>query len=249
MLIYFDESYDSNHKYLILSALFNPHPRFLHRKLKEIKKEKDYLNKDGSLREIKYNYVTDKRKLIIAKKAIDIFFESTSWFRCVVIEQSLIDLNRFGKEKEAEKIKKARMYKKFAELLITHNTENIYNGILLVDEVKRCNGDEFIELMKQEFCLPFGKHSQNSDIPTLKDVIEIKSHLEQYQVNQINDILMGCILNNLKPTAKKEKNQVRQYLIRKLGTKDLLKQTWERYSKGYAEAYHPKFNIWYWKPF
>ena len=249
MLIYFDESYDSDHEYLILSALFNPHPRFLHRKLSDLKRNNKYISQDGTLREIKYNYVTTRQKLLIAKGAIDIFFESTSWFRCIVIEQALVDLNRFGMKKETDKIKKARMYKKFAELLITHNTENIYNGILLVDELKRCNGDEFIELMKQEFCMPFGKHSQNSDIPTLKDVIEIKSHLEQYQVNQINDILMGCVLNNLKPTSKKEKNQIRKYLIHKLGAKDLLRKTWERYSKGYAEAFHPKFNIWYWKPF
>ena len=26
MLIYFDESYDNDHQYLILGALFNPHP-------------------------------------------------------------------------------------------------------------------------------------------------------------------------------------------------------------------------------
>jgi len=85
MLIYFDESYDNEHEYLLLSALFNPHPKFLHRKFTEVKKQFKYLSKDGKLREIKYNYVTNKTKLKIAKTAIDIFFESTSWFRCIVI--------------------------------------------------------------------------------------------------------------------------------------------------------------------
>ena len=102
--------------------------------------------------------------------------------------------------------------------------------------------------MKQEFCLPFVKHSSDSDVPTLKDVMEVPSDLEQYQVNQIGDILMGCILNNLKPTKKKEKNALRRYLINKLGVKDLLPETWSKYSKGYVEKYWPKFNIWYWKP-
>ncbi len=148
MLIYFDESYDNEHEYLLLSALFNPHPKFLHRKFTEVKKQFKYLSKDGKLREIKYNYVTNKTKLKIAKAAIDIFFESTSWFRCIVIEQALVDLNRFGKRKEREKIKKARLYKKFAELLISHNTENVYNAVLLADKLTRCNGDEFVELMK-----------------------------------------------------------------------------------------------------
>jgi len=248
MLIYFDESYDHEHKYLLLSALFNPHSKFLHHKLASIKKNFNYISIDGKLREIKYSYVTNKTKLKIAKAAIDIFFESTSWFRCIVIEQTLVDLNRFGKIKENEKIKKARLYKKFAELLISHNTENIYNAVLLADKLKRCNGDEFIEMMKQEFCLPFRKHSSDSAIPTLKDVMEISSDLEQYQVNQIGDILMGCILNNLKPTQKEEKNELRKYLIGKLGINDLLQKTWKRYSKGYVEKYWPKFNIWYWKP-
>jgi len=248
MLIYFDESYDNEHKYLLLSALFNPHPKFLHRRFTEVKTRAQYLTQVGTLREIKYNYVTNKTKLEIAKAAIDIFFESTSWFRCIVIEQELVDLNRFGKRKESDKIKKARLYKKFAELLISHNTENIFNAVLLADKLTRCNGDEFVELMKHEFCLPFGKHSPESRVPTLKDVREVPSDLEQYQINQIGDILMGCILNNLKPTKKKEKNILRRYLIKKLGVKDLLPKTWKRYSKGYVERYWPKFNIWYWMP-
>jgi len=33
MLIYFDESYDNEHRYLILGALFNPHPKFLLRNI------------------------------------------------------------------------------------------------------------------------------------------------------------------------------------------------------------------------
>ena len=66
------------------------------------------------------------------------------------------------------------MYKKFAELLITHNTENIYNGILLVDEVKRCNGDEFIELiaLKQillKAILPFKPSVMNSRLVNKED--------------------------------------------------------------------------------
>lgn len=248
MLIYFDESYDNGHQYLLLGALFNPHPKFLHRRLSEVKKKHNYFSHNGTLREIKYNYVTNDKKLQIAKSAIDIFFESTSWFRCIVIEQNLIELNRFGQRWESEKIKKARLYKKFAELLISHNTENIFNAVLLVDELTRCNEDEFIEIMKQEFCLPYGKHSVTSIIPTLKDVSEIQSDLEQYQVNQIGDILMGCILNNLIPTQNKLKTQIREYLVAKLGVKNLLPETWYKYSKTYVEEYWPKFNIWYWRP-
>lgn len=248
MLIYFDESYDNDHEFLIFGALFNPHPKYLHREFAAVKRQYRYFSQDKSLREIKYNYVTKRKQLRIAKASIDIFHKSTSWFRAIVIEEKLINLNRFGTFIEKEKIKRARMYKKFAELLIAHNTENIFQATLFVDELKRCKGDEFIEIMKQEFCVPFGKHSIGSEIPTLKDVREIHSHLEQYQVCQINDVLTGCILNNLKPTRRPEKNELRDYLIQKMNVPNLLRDSWEYYNKSYVEKYWPKFNIWYWKP-
>ena len=44
--------------------------------------------------------------------------------------------------------------------------------------------------------------SQDNYAKAFDLVREVPSDLEEYQVNQINDILMGCILNNLKPTKK-----------------------------------------------
>jgi len=105
-----------------------------------------------------------------------------------------------------------------------------------------------IYVMKQEFCTPYGKHSMGSKFPTLRDVMDIPSHMEQYQVNQICDILMGCILNNLVPSRKREKVLLRQYLVSKLGVKNLLRESWGHYSKRYVEERWPKFNIWYWMP-
>jgi len=79
-------------------------------------------------------------------------------------------------------------------------------------------------------------------------VADIKSHLENYQVGQINDLLLGCVLNNLIPTRKPYKNKLREYLIGKLQVDSLLPKYWSRYSKKYVEEYYPKFNVWYWKP-
>lgn len=248
MLIYFDESYDNEHRYLILGALFNPHPKFLHRELLDVKREYGYINKKGKALEIKYNNCISKKREKMNCKAIDIFMKSTSYFRAIVIDQALMDLDRFGKRSEPDKIKMARAYKKFSELLLSHNTENIYNGVLLTDELTRCNGDRFIEIMKQDFCVIDGKYCNDRCQPTLKDIRDFKSHLEDYHVNQINDILMGSILNNIKPTRKEFKNNVRNYLIKSLGVKNLLPETWQKYSKSYVEKFHPKYNIWYWKP-
>ncbi len=242
MLIYFDESYDNNHKYLLLGALFNQHPKFLHREIDVLRKKYNYKE------EIKYNNCTNNFRLKIYKEAIDIFFKSTSYFRCIVVDQQILDLNCFGRKDESNAIKMARAYKKFTELLISHNADDIYNGVLLTDELKRCKGDKFIELMKQDFCKIDGKHCNDSNKPTLKHIADIKSDLNNYQVGQINDLLLGCALNNLIPTSKEYKNKLREHLVIKSGVDSLLPDYWNKYSKKYVEEYYPKYNIWYWKP-
>jgi hypothetical protein len=248
MLIYFDESYDNEYRYLILGALFNPHPKFLHRELMKIKKKYNFIDKKGKVMEIKYNNCTSKKMEKMNCEAIDVFMKSTSYFRAIVIDQSIMNLDYFGKKSDDKKLKIARSYKKFAELLLSHNTDNIYNGVLLTDELTRCRGDRFIEIMKEDFCFKDGKYCNDTNKPTLKEITEIKSHIEDYHVNQINDILMGSILNNLKPTTKEYKNNVRNYLIKKLEVKNLLEESWNKYSKSFAETYYPKYDIWYWRP-
>lgn len=248
MLIYFDESYDNQHRYLILGALFNPHPRFLHRALFQLKKQKRFLDKNDKPKELKYNKCLNDYLYKLCCGAINIFLKSTSYFRCIVIDQDILDLNYFGQKHEDKKIKMARAYKKFAELLISHNSDNIYNGVLLADELKRCQGDKFIEIMKQDFCLPNGKYCDKHNRPTLRHIADIHSDKENYQVCQINDILIGCVLNNLVLTKNKYKNSLRNYLIKKMEIDNLLPEYWNKYSKRYIEEYYPKFNIWYWKP-
>lgn len=248
MIIYFDESYDSEHRYLILGALFNPHPKFLHREWLKVKREVGAIGGDGNVLEIKYNNCNTKKRQELCCRAIDIFIRSTSYFRAIVIDQNIMNLDFFGNKNEENKIKMARAYKKFAELLLSHNSEHIYNGVLLTDELTRCNGDKFIEIMKQDFCVVGGKHCNDNNSPTLKEITDIKSHVEDYHVNQINDVLIGSILNNLKPTNKEYKNNVRKYLIKSLNVKDLLPGTWNKYSKSLVEEYFAKFNIWYWRP-
>lgn len=248
MLIYFDESADGAHSYLLLSAIFNPHPKYLHRLVTEIKRKHGLVRKDRALLEIKYNYCKKERHFQAAREIVDAFFTSTSWFRCIAIEESKVDWGRFGKPYEPDKIKRARMYKKFCELLIAHNTENVYQSVLLTDHLTRCHGDEFVERMKEIFCTPNHAHSAGKSSPTIIRIEEVDSSLEQYQLLQVCDLLMGCVINNLFPTKNKYKNQIREYLVKKIGVADLLPKTWGHYSKTYVEQSYPKFNIWYWEP-
>jgi hypothetical protein len=248
MLIYLDESYDNEHRFLLLGALFNPHPRYLNRRVAEIKRQHGFLRDDGRLREMKYRDCLHQTEHDVAREMIDAFFDSTSWFRCIAVEQAKVDPSRFGKPDETDNIKRARAYKKFAELLVAHNTEDLQGGVLLADGMTRCRGDEFRERMKDIFSTPNCGYSIGKVAPTLRHVAEIDSAAEHYQVLQVCDLLLGCILNNLFPTSNAWKNRLREYLVQRLGVASLLPQDWARYSKRYAETYHPKFNVWYWTP-
>jgi hypothetical protein len=200
------------------------------------------------LREIKYRDCGRQLQHDVARDVVDAFFESTSWFRCIAIESAKLDLARFGKPHESDNIKKARAYKKFAELLIGHNTEDLQGGVLLSDGMTRCRGDEFAERMKDVFATPDSGHSLGKASPTLRHIAEVNSSTEHYQVLQACDLLLGCVLNNLCPTSNPWKTSLRQHLVGRLGVPSLLPQDWKKYSKGYVEAYHPKFNVWYWQP-
>lgn len=248
MLIYFDESYDNDHDYLLLGALFNPHPRYLHSEIGRIKRKNNFKDGNGVLKEIKYNDCTNAYRYKICTQTIDAFVKSTSWFRCIVIEESLVELDFFGRRNEPEELKKARAYKKFAELLLGYNVRDIKNGVLLVDQLKRCRGDRFIEVMKEAFCVPGQNHSIGCSIPTLREILSVPSSLEQYQVLQVCDLMLGCVLNNLKPTKNNFKNDIRRYLIKKIGVSGLDKKFWGQFSKKHVELYFPKFNVWYWQP-
>ncbi len=187
--------------------------------MREIKGKHGFLNADGSPKELKYNHCYNAKTLGVAKECVDAFFESTSYFRLIAIEQGAdwFDMNRFGFPSDDKKMKMAKMYKKFTELLLAHNTVNAFNVTLMTDELTRCDGDIFFALMENLFCTPGLHYSENKKEPTIKPPIrEVHSDLEQYQVLQITDLLMGCVLNSLKPTKNPYKTEISEYLSNKV---------------------------------
>jgi hypothetical protein len=245
MILYFDESYDQEHEYLLLGVLFNPHPAFLHHAVSAVKKDNGYVYRAGTLagktKEIKYSGCSNAYLQKMACQMIDQFVRSTSWFRCVVVDQrpGSFDLDYFGHKAESENIKKARAYKKFAEMLLDHNCKFITNATLLTDRLTRCRGDLFLELLRERYCA--GPNC------TFRALEEVDTALEQYQLGQVNDILIGCVLNALKPAENASKNQLRQYAERALGI-SLSPHYWSKFSRSDLDDLNPKFGVWAWKP-
>jgi hypothetical protein len=233
MLIYFDESYDNAHHYLLYGALFAPPTSTLHQRILQVRASTQYRP------EIKYNRCKHPATLRVYQQVIDEFVADTAYFRCVVVQQCGFDYSWFGHAGEPVALKRARAYKKFAEMLLHPHVSQFENAVLLADRLTRCRGDEFLERIRDRFNLPGGKK-------TFRHLDEVSSALDQYQCLQVCDLLLGCVLNNLKPTIKPTKNELRQYLCSSLGVRDFLLTTWQDVSLATARDPKTKMNVWYW---
>ena len=109
----------------------------------KIKQAENYLDAAGNPREIKYSMAYTSHECEVACRCVDCFVLSPSWFRAIVVDtKTQFDLNRFGRKYESDAIKWARAYKKFAELLLSHNCAGVENAVLLTDRLTRTKGDQ-----------------------------------------------------------------------------------------------------------
>lgn len=246
-LIYFDESYDNkitNH-YFLQGALFCPHPHPINNLMRGTKRFNGYYEGDD-YKEIKYRDCVDEKSYEVYRSAIDIFTDSTAWFRCIVVDLSPgFDLDRFGDPAESDKMKKARMYKRFAELLIRNNVGSVRKAVLLTDRMSRTPGDEFIDLMKTIF----GQPAPPDNEPVIREAQEVDFKLEQFQIGQLCDLLLGCVLGSLiEPKANVYKKAVTQHLAARMGIPSFKPDYWLGLSRHEKDDRHSKFQVWHWRP-
>lgn len=245
LVIYLDESYDQPAKrFILLGLLFCP-SRKLHRFLGDVHNKNRCLDKHKNIIETKYNNCFTKHNYTVCIKFIDAFFRSDSWFCSIIVDTKTtnFDLDYFGKSHESKAIKEARVYKKFTELILSKNTKRITNAVLLVDEVKRCNHDRFVELLRESFSVVGEYYSREKEHPTLRHISSVKSDKPEHVRLCLCDLLLGCVLNQNLPTRNRWKNSIRKYLVGKLNVKNLKDITWQK-----SLPVGRKFRLWYWKP-
>jgi len=233
MIVYFDETYDNDHHCLLYGALFAPPTSHLHQRFLQVRRELNFRP------EVKYNRCRNERNLKVCKRVIDAFMDDEAFFRCVVVDQCGFDYSGFARPDEPIAIAQARAYKKFAEMLLHANVKNITNAVFLADKLTRCRGDDFLEQIRKRF-------NPTGVVPTFRHLAEVDSEIEEYQCLQVCDLLVGCVLNNLKPTGNRFKNDIRQYLCSRLDVGNFLLTTWKDVPLVTAQDPTTKFNVWYW---
>ena len=145
----------------------------------------------------------------------------------------------FARPHETLALAKARAYKKFAEMLLHPSVKGVTNAVFLADKLTRCRGDDFLEQIRVRF-------NPTGAVPTFRHLAEVPSEIEEYQCLQVCDLLLGSVLNNLKPTGNRYKNEIRQYLCSRLGVRNFLLSTWKDVPLVKAQDPTTKFNVWYW---
>ncbi len=233
MIVYFDESYDNDRHYLLYGALFIPPTSTLHQRFLKIRQETDYRP------EVKDNRCRNQRALMVCKRIVTEFLEDQAYFRCTVVDQHGFDYSLFGRPDESNALAQARAYKKFAEMLLSPHVRNVRNAVFLADELKRCNGDEFLERIREEFNPP-------GRAPTFRHLAEVPSNVEEYQCLQVCDLLLGCVLNNLKPPSNRYKIAIREYLCERRKVPNFLLSTWKDMTRKDSMNPSVKFGVWYW---
>jgi hypothetical protein len=74
-----------------------------------------------------------------------------------------------------------------------------------------------------------------------------KSCEDRNHIIQICDLLLGSILNEHYPTSNPYKNDLREYVKKRLGLPDLKKSYWGQKTQSWCEEHHPKYYIRFWK--
>lgn len=236
MLTYLDESY-SNDK-LMVGTLFitsDSEKKFLHKGLRDIKIKENFVDKNGNLKEIKYSKIKSKKTLRIAEESVNLFLNAyQSFFRVGIIKYSDKDLLNMRGTKD-NNIKKAIIYTQAVVLLVKNNyiSKKITEGTLLMDNLTRCKGDLFNQIINKKLI---------KGTKLLKHVSYVDSSSAANHTIQICDLLLGGIRNTLIPCkTNKFKNDFGKYIETTLKLPKL--NYWKNKRQGAVEAKYPKCNI------
>lgn len=248
MLTYLDESYvikkRKPHKELLLiGALFLPtqsSKQHIQNGLKKIKIEHDFVTREGLLKEIKYSKLHSERAYEIALKAVDLFISNyRAFFRVGIIEydsQDLAEMKKLSGVIVENKVKKAMLYTKIVENLIKNNYNyyGITSGVLLLDNLTRCNGDQFNSVIRKKLISGKKKYLRHFEY--------IDSAAEENQGLQVCDLLLGAIRNGFFPTRDVFKTMFRKQVFSKLNLPEV-KYWKEKHNQGLLESKYPKLFV------
>lgn len=250
MIICLDESFDiPRRKYLLLGALFVPAPRLAIRRMQAVKERHRHLSRGHSFTDVKYSKSGDRFYLAVCKDMIDLFAESEAYFRCIVIDSSIpgFSWNRFGGA-GSPVVVKARAYGRITEMLLRPNLVAVENAVLLADWMSPLAGDDFVSHISACFGPSQRLDASLSGNPQIRHIQRVNTQLEQYQLGQLCDVLLGPVLGELVPPQNSNKRELIQYLKQRMKIPTFRPHYWQESEAAELRRRHPQFQVWHWRP-
>ena len=249
MIICLDESFDiPRRRYLLLGALFFPSPRLAARQMAAVKERHRRLSLGRSFTDVKYSKSGDRYILAICQDLIDLFVASDAYFRCIVIDSAIpgFSWGRFGGSGASLAVVKARAYGRIAESLLRPNLAAVENAVLLPDWMSPLAGDDFISHISA--CFGSSQRPDASRIPQIRHIQRVNTRLEQYQLGQLCDVLLGPVLGDLAPPQNPNKRELIRRLKQRMDIPSFQPHYWLASDAVELSRRHPKFQVWHWRP-
>ncbi|MGO9814692.1 MAG: DUF3800 domain-containing protein [Isosphaeraceae bacterium] len=254
--IYADESGTHDQQWLIIGMLFVPNHGPLHADLCKAKDDQGYFNtspkRSARYKEVHLAEFRSKRDVEIGKRWVDLFITHDCYYRSVVFEWAKWDGKHFGDPFEPDALKKRRAYKKWAEMLLHLELKGkggrppILNASFYLDRLRIMYGYDVVDHLRSRFT-----RNYVGDSPHIGDFQHTDSWKDANQCLQLCDLLTGCLYQELSPSKKPEKLEVRDYLaesLKPLGVKRLAPGFWKQFDPSTLNQHLNKFSAWFWRP-
>ena len=169
-----------------------------------------------------------------------------------MIDWSCWDGSHFGDPFEPRALQKRRAYKKWAEMLLQPEVPGpdgkprFTHAKLYLDKLKIMYGYDVIDHLRSRFTADYRGSS-----PYISEFQHTDSYKDANQCLQLCDLLTGCMYQELVPSTRKEKQEMRAYLessLREVGVERLARSFWRQYHKKTLRDHFPKFSAWFWQP-
>ena len=214
--IFGDESGDFKTKpYFIIGCLKTQNPNFFEQKISELRKQLNFNF------EVKYSS-TNKLKIPLSKKMIDLFFKSQNIeFRCIVKSNLIFDLSFYKNNRLGIPPKDLAYNKTYCDV-IKHNINIGERVLAYIDKKSRVKKDNLLEYLRRE-------------IPQIVDVQPRDS--KELNLLQLADLITGSIYGNLTGNNHPVKKELQNYILKYLPISNFKEKITV-----------PKFDVWHWQP-
>ena len=248
MLIYLDESFDLRARYMCLGALFVPDHGISNRQLEAIKESYRRLKPGRIFSDVKYSKSGEYFTSQVCREIVELFLNQPGWFRALVVDTAQPDFawEKIGGRDFPRGFARSRAYGRLAAALLERNLRGKEDAVLLADSMTEGVGDDFVQHMLERFGPEAGALDGRSR-GSIRYVQRVDTSLQEYQLGQVCDVLLGIITGDLVPPTNRNKLCLIRYAKEALGVPGFGPEFWMDSPESTTSQCSVKFHVHHWQ--